>query len=242
MNAILRDIPSDPLSVQNKHYKVLALAVGFYLVAQTVQFILHWTILPHDIPLGEEIVTGQHPLNYVRLALVLASMFIMVPGYLILALNFYREQPLRSLVAATFFLFFCLFEMTYRSIELFQAVSTWGSAYASADPCMRAELFPKFQEFYSLVEVVYFPLLVSLLIGSACLCFAAIERRGHRLLALAMGIQALQQLARLASYVGVKSLNPMLAKTYFPAVVIVFGALLLWTLQQLRSTSAPPSR
>lgn len=226
---------SDLPLVRTVHYKVLAFALGYYLLAQTVQVVLRWTILPWAAALDESIVSDQHPLNYVRAVLVLTSMFVMVPGFLILSLSFYRERALLGLVAAVFFLFFCLFEVTYRSIELFQVTATWGAEYASAAPSARVELLPKFEIFYGAVEALYFPLLVSFLVASACLFFAAIGNPAHRLIAIGMGIHVLQQIARLTSYAGVEALNPALTATYFPIVVIVFGSALLWTFKRLRS-------
>src|SRR5687767_9734850 len=95
------------------HYRILAFVLAFYILAQLFQqYVLRLGPLSGVEGLEQTIVAGQHPLNYMRMTLVLFSMFLMVPGAIILGSHFYSARPLLSAVAVVFFLFFCLFEIT----------------------------------------------------------------------------------------------------------------------------------
>lgn len=217
------------------HYKLLALILTFYLVAQIFQqFVLRLGPLSSVEGLDETIVAGLHPLNYTRLVLILLSMFFMVPGFIILGLHFYKNSPLLSMVSIVFFLFFCLFETSYRSVQLFQVMMIWGTEYAQATAEARALLLPRFQTFYDTVNAIYFPLLFSLFLGSVCLFLASWKDTASKLVTIAMGIKAIQQISRLSSYTPFDMLNIFTGIWYFVLVAISFSLLILWAIRMSR--------
>lgn len=149
-----------------RHYNILVSLLAFYLAAQIFQqIILRVGPLSTAAGLEETIISGQHPLNIARLFLVLLSMFCMVAGYLILSLHFYEKAPLLSILSFVFFFIFCLFEIDYRSVELFQVVTVWGKEFTDSLPGERALLLGKFRSFNESVNAIYFPLLFSQLIA-----------------------------------------------------------------------------
>lgn len=224
---------------RHSHYTVLALLMTFYLVAQIFQqFVLRVGPLASVEGLEETIIAGQHPLNYMRMILILLSMFFMVPGFIILGLHFYRNSPLLSIVSIAFFLFFCLFETSYRSVQLFQVMMIWGKEYAQAGAEARAVLLPQFQTFYDTVNAIYFPLLFSMFLGSLCLFFASLKDATGKLITIAMGISAIQQLSRLSGYTPFDALNIFTGIWYFVLVALVFGLSIFWAIR-MASKSNP---
>ncbi|MBA4056857.1 MAG: hypothetical protein C0490_19240, partial [Marivirga sp.] len=127
-------------------------------------------------------------------------MFLMIPGFMLLTFHFYKANLFISAVALVFFILFCSFEITYRSVEYFQVVAVWGKEYVQASVSEKPNLFNKIKIFYDIVHAVYFPLLFSLMTGSLCLLFVSIKNRANRLVSFAMGIMAIQQISRLLGY------------------------------------------
>lgn len=220
------------------YYKILLFILVFYLLAQTFQFTIRLGALSPGGSLEEDIIKGQHPLNYVRRVLILLSMFLMVPGFTILSLHFYRKSWLASIVAVVFFIFFCLFEISYRSVELFQATAIWGREFVQVIPQDKARLLSRFQLFNDTIDAIYFPLLSSLLIGSLCICYASFKRKSDRLVTVAMGVSAVQQVARLSGYTG-SDLLAFLGRYYFPIVTVTFVLLIVWTIKASRDMRHP---
>jgi len=208
-------------------YTFLIAAFSFYLITQIFQqYVLLFGPLESIAGLDQSIVVSQHPLNKVRHISIYASMFVMVPAYILLGLHYYKRNKVISIVAITFFLFFCFFEIGYRSIYIFQVLMVWGKEYALAIPANRILLLPRFQYFFGTVEAIYFPLLLSLMVGSLCLLICSINEKPP-LLPIAMGISVLQQLSRLAAYTPFESLNIFSGVWYFVLVLITFSMLII---------------
>jgi hypothetical protein len=206
----------------------LIFALAFYLLAQAFQqYVLLAGPLASVAGLEQSIVAGQHTLNYVRYGLIYASMFLMVPVFVIVCLSFRKSHPVASTTALVFFVLFCTFEIGYRSVHLFQVAGAWGKEFVLADTIARATLLPRFQLFYQTVNALYVPLLLCLLAGSACLAWVAFQS-GNRLLFLAMIISAIQQLSRLAGYTPLHFLDVFTGIWYFVLVLFSFGLMIAW--------------
>jgi hypothetical protein len=223
--------------IRRPHYNLLIFILGFYFTAQVFQQYVRLGPLSGVEGLEQNIMADQHPLNYTRMVLILLSMFLMVPGAIILGLHFYQKSPLLSIVSIVFFLFFCLFETSYRSVQLFQVTMVWGSEFSRATPEIRAALLPKFQNFYDSVNALYFPLLFSLLLGSTCLLFASLKDNTSKLVSVAMGVHVIQQLSRLSSYTPFDALNIFTGFWYFLFVAIVFGLLIYWAVRMSQESA-----
>lgn len=186
----------------------------------------------------EAILAGQHSLNIARLSLILASIFLMVFGYSILTISFYREAPVFGILSMLFFIFFILFEISYRSVELFHIVLGLGGEYLHGSAETRARLLPHFQFFDRVVNAIYFPLLFSHLIASLCLAWAATKHHGGKLVVNAMGINSIRLVLRLSGFTPFGYLNIFSGVLYFPPVFVVFVLLMIWTWR--RSNSSYP--
>jgi hypothetical protein len=155
-------------------------------------------------------------------------MFLMVPGFLILGLYFYKQNPVMAILAIVFFIFFCLFEISYRSVNFFQVMSVWGKTFAQGDAATKAEMLPAFQDFYGTVNAIYFPLLSSLLLGSLFLIICTIKDPSAWPVTLGLAIKSVQQLSRLAGYTSLESLNVFTGIWYLVLVLISFGLIIYW--------------
>jgi hypothetical protein len=223
----------------SSHYSVLIIVFSFYIFAQLYQqFVLRWGPMASASGLQEMLIAGQDPLNYIRLVLILLSMFLMVAGSLILCLHFYPASPVLSILAFVFFLFFCLFEIGYRSVHLFQVTAVWGRDFAQATPEERASLLPRFQDFFGMVNAIYFPLLFSFLLASAFLFIASLKDSRSRLITAAMGIHIIQQLSRLSAYTPFAFLDVLSGIWYFPLVAAAFGLKIFWAIRLSRSAKS----
>jgi hypothetical protein len=164
--------------------------------------------------------------------LIYASMFLMVPAFIILGLHFYKQNPTVSIIAIVFLLLFCLFEISYRSVHIFQVLNIWGKEFAEAPIEYRVDLLPKFKYFYQTVNAIYFPLLTSLLVGSGCLCILSYKSK-EWIVSAAMAISSIQQISRLTSYTFFGFLNIFSGIWYFALVSITFVLLIIWTVRNI---------
>jgi hypothetical protein len=210
-------------------YKVVAFSLVFYLAAQIFQqYVLLLGPLSSVSGLEESIIAGQHPLNYARYVFVLFSMFLMVPGFLLLGLHFYKKDHMIAILAIIFFMFFCLFEIAYRSVQLFQVMMVWGKKFTEATPVERESLITMFQDFYGTVNALYFPLLLSLFLGSFFLFCLSVKSYADWPVSVAMGVSSIQQLSRLSGYTPFYFLDVFKGPWYFFMVLITFGLLIFW--------------
>jgi hypothetical protein len=218
-------------NVSTRYFLIFALS--FYLFAQTFQqFVLLAGPLASVTGIEQSILAGQHSLNSARHYLIYASMFLMVPAFIILGLHFFKQNPILSIVAIAFLLLFCLLEILYRSVHIFQVHHIWGKEFAEALVEYRMDLLPKFKYFYQTVNAIYFPLLTSLLAGSGCLCVLSYKSK-EWLVCTAMAISSIQQISRLTSYTPLNFLDVFSGIWYYILVFITFGLLIIWAVRDV---------
>jgi hypothetical protein len=151
-------------------YIVLAVILSFYLLAQIFQqYVILFSPISSPVDEKQAFVFSQDGLNFARLTLILFSMFFMVIAWAIICFHFYEVSRFRSVSAFIFLVFFCLFEVLYRSVELFTVVSVWGHEAAAAEGEDFERLADQYKMFNSLVSAIYFPLLFSQFLGSPIL-------------------------------------------------------------------------
>lgn len=188
------------------------------------------------------------PLNRARAFVLLLSFIPLMIAYTVLCAQKVRTAPRRAFVALVFLLSFCFFELAYRSIEFFVIDGLWTRALLeSTDALVRSTMQERLEVFGDLVRGVYFPLMLTQLIGSVFLFAATVPAaRADGLLRLAMAANTLRLTARLAStYGGVTWLASFNDRLYFPCVLLVMGALLAYLARAddaLTSPAAPPWR
>ena len=226
----------NPILIQRKHLDGLLFILLFYLGAQVFQqYVFRIGPMSHASGLEDFVVMGQHPLNLLRLFLVLVSMFLMAVGYTILSLYFFHNKPLLVVLAILFFLLFCFLEICYRSVELFQVVQVWGKAYVQETAEMKSILLRKIKDFDELVNAIYFPLLLAHLVGSGLLFFASMDDKATRLVTIAMAANSIRLGLRLTEYTPFTYLNIFGGAWYFPPVAIILLLLIVWTVKVKKS-------
>jgi hypothetical protein len=190
-----------------------ALCVAFYLAVQTFQFVVRRIA---GVPAGA-------PLDEARAVLLLVSHFALVPLYAAVALRRFRHAPAAAVCGVLFGALFVLFELAYRSIEVFVPgpIARWDE----------------------IVEAWYFPLLGAHLLSTTAFTVACWPRAGddgwQAVAAAAFGLNALRLVGRmLGGYAGVAPLAALSGPAYFPAMATVLALLLAWLVRQWRRAPA----
>ena len=225
------------MEINRRHYQVLFVILLFYLVAQLFQqYVLRLGVMSGIADLSDSIVAGQSFSNKTRLTLVLLSLFLMFIGYAILCLSFYSRRPVESLMALIFFAVFCGIEVCYRSVELFFIVFSIGNEFANGSTEARNELLPIITRFNDIVSSIYFPLLLAHLMGSIFLMLASRNEVTAKLVTIAMAINSIRLLLRLAEFTPFGFLNIFGGPWYFPPVAVIFVLLIAWTWKKILDT------
>jgi len=211
--------------MSSKAYSYLIFAFSFYLFAQAFQQVVLLGPLSSLSGLDQTILESQHPANLLRHFLIYTSMYLLVPAFILLGMGYWSQYKILAAVGTVFFIFFCFIEIAYRSVHIFQVLLVWGKEYAAVAAVDRPALLPKFQYFFGIVEAIYVPLLLSLMLGSLCLFSIGIKDKA-KLLTIAMGVSTLQQVSRLMSYTPFDFLNVFIGIWYFVPVAITFGCLI----------------
>lgn len=218
-------------------YQYLIFALSFYLLAQAYQqYVLLAGPLAGVQGLHSAILVSTHPLNVIRHVLIYLSMFLVLPAFVMLALR-YQAQKIFSRFAIIFFCTFCLIEIGYRSVYLFQYLNVTAIEYALATPEAQQHLLPQIQNFFATIEKVYLPLLSSLMLGSLFMLLASAKAK-TTWVSIAMAVSVLQQLSRLSGYTSLNFLNVFSGIWYFVLVAITFGCLLMATIRWRQASLA----
>ncbi|MBX2895461.1 MAG: hypothetical protein KF763_08460 [Cyclobacteriaceae bacterium] len=216
-------------------YRYLIFALAFYLFAQAYQqYVLLAGPLAGVQGLHSAILVSTHPLNVIRHVLIYLSMFLMLPAFVMLALR-YQMQKIFSRLAIIFFCTFCLIEIGYRSVYLFQYLNVTANEYALAAPEAQQHLLPQIQNFFAAIEKIYLPLLIALLLGSLFMLLASAKAKTNWM-TIAMAVSVVQQVSRLAGYTALSFLNVFSGIWYFVLVAITFGSLLIYVYEWRQQT------
>jgi hypothetical protein len=216
-------------------YRYLIFALTFYVLAQAYQqYVLLAGPLAGVQGLHSAILISAHPLNVIRHVLIYLSMFLMLPAFVILAMR-YQNQKIFSRLAVIFFCAFCLIEIGYRSVYLFQYLNITANEYALATPETQQQLLPQIQSFFATIEKGYLPLLSALMLGSLFILLASAKAKTTGV-SIAMAVSVLQQLSRLSGYTSLNFLNVFSGIWYFVLVAITFGCLIMATIQWRQQT------
>jgi membrane protein YdbS with pleckstrin-like domain len=217
-------------------YLILTIILSYYLFSQLFQqYVLRISSISNPISEEEAFLFSQHWLNYARLWMILISMFLMAIAWVIIYFHFRRLSHYWSLSALIFLLLFCLFEIFYRSIELFMVVPAWGPDIIQAQGDHREKLLGHYAMWDSFVTAIYFPLLFSQLLGSLIFAYLANEANS-RLFKIAMILNGTRLVLRLSDYVGLPELNIFSGFWYFPPVAIIFIMMILWSYKEFRKS------
>lgn len=221
----------------NNPYLVLVIILSFYLVSQVFQqYVLRFSPISHPVSEEQAAVFIHHWLNIARLSTILFSMFLMVIAWVIIYLHFRNINAVWSLCALIFLVFFCFFEIGYRSLELFMVVLDWGSELSAAQGILNDKIRDQNAAFDSFVSAIYFPLLFSQLLGSLILLYLS-KQAGASLFFIAMTLNAVRLVLRLSDYAGLPELNIFSGPWYFPPVAVIFVLLIWWSYREYEKST-----
>ena len=185
------------------------------------------------------------PAQLARRAAILVSMFGLAAAFTVICRQRARTHPGLGMTGLVFLLMFCFLEISYRSVELFTVQLGWGRELAAAgDPALRAGLLARVDAFSDVVDGIYFPLLLTQLVGSACLLFTVrMERAGDAYLGASMAVNVFRLAGRIAGgHLGMTALNPFNSAWYFPLVTLMLVLLLAYCLRADWADPPPTGR
>lgn len=214
-------------------YLLATICLALYLAAQVLQFVLLRLVLSSPASPHEEMLARLAPAETLRATLLLLSHFCLVPVYIAIAVRRWRHAPGAAACGVVFGAAFVLFEVSYRSLDLFLVSHGWAAAYAAApDPALieRTALWEQ------AVSAWYFPLLAAHLLASLSFLITATPReRGawDALLQIAFPLNALRLTGRiLAGWPGIEWLKPLSGPFYFPPMATFLVLLTIWLARQ----------
>jgi hypothetical protein len=215
---------------------VATACLGLYLAAQILQLILFRVVLSRPDGAEAELLARLEPAETLRAVVILLSHFCLVPVYVAVALRRWPHAPGAAACGVLFGLAFVLFELSYRTIDLFLVSRGWAPAYAAADATVRAALLERTALWEQAVGAWYFALLSAHLLASICF-LAAFARREpgawDGLAQLAFAINTLRLIGRiLAGWPGVAWLKPLSGDFYFPPMAAFLVLLIVWLARQ----------
>jgi hypothetical protein len=220
----------------NNPYLVLVIILCYYLATQIFQqYVLRFSAISHPVNEEQAALSIHHWLNITRLGTILFSMFLMVIAWVIVYVHFRNISIFWSLCALIFMLFFCFFEIAYRSLELFMVVLDWGSEIQAAKEPFKDKFRDQNAMFDSFVSAVYFPLLFSQLLGSLILLYLS-KKSAEQLFLFAMILNSVRLVLRLSDYAGLPELNIFSGPWYFPPVAVIFVILIWWSYREFKKS------
>lgn len=211
----------------------LKFAAGTALYYALTQLIQSWLTprIPRSPDFDTAAAAENHPYNLLRYRLVLSSMFLLVFVFCGVTLVKISSAPGLVVPGVIFGLLFVFMEILYRSVELFGVNRVLIPRYlAENDPAVKTSLRVLIETFSTGVVALYFPLLLGHFSASVLFALALIGDGGlASLTAVALFLNALRLLLRtLAMHAGVRSLNPLNTRIYYPVVISTYTLLSLW--------------
>jgi hypothetical protein len=217
-------------------YLLATACLALYLGAQILQLVLRVWILPAPGSAHEEMLARLGPAETLRATVLLLSHFCLVPVYVAVALRRWGHAPGAAACGVVFGAAFVLFEVSYRTVDLFLVSHGWAAAYTTADAGARTLLLERTALWEQAVGAWYFALLAAHLLASIGFLVAAARReRGawDLLLQLAFALNALRLIGRiLASWPGMAWLKPLSGSFYFPPMASFLLLLIVWLARQ----------
>lgn len=230
---------------EQRRYRLAGFCVLFFIVAQMFQEIASRLWIP-DAPGPEQALQIYLlPVDRVRALLILASILTLVIPYITIAMRHWRTTPIAAATGLIACIAFVGFEFATRSLDLFVVGQSWAIAFhSSTSAAEKATIVHRYVLWSEMVRGIYFPLMLSFLVGSAAFAYAIWqdEDRWSRLASLAFALNALRLLGRIAStFAGQRWLDPLNNTAYFPIVFVINCMLAAWFFHLARTRAAPVS-
>ncbi len=238
-----QDLPSSLIPLE-RYQAARALLCGAGAVCAVlnlaIQCFQNWVFhkLPEDAAGAAAMAVRASALDRMRAAAVLLSITLLFIILTATAFDRVRRAPGAALVGFAGTVLFTLFELGYRSVDLFYISIHTVSAYQAAElePVKQA-LIARVTEWDSLVSAIYFPLVLGGFTANAAFALAMRHERGWagRVGFIAFAVNALRLIPRLLSFAGVSALEPLNELLYFPVLLINNPGLAFWLWDSSRS-------
>ena len=217
-------------SLSKRSYLRAAFICILYIVIQCFQEYVFQTV-PQPQNIEEELNQGFHTLHLIRSALLLSIFFVLVYVYAVVVYCDFNNNRLMYSLAFIAMLFFCLLEIGLRSIEFFyiQIDLVWNYMLSKGQEGKKIAL-QNFNLFKSVQRSLYFPLLISQLIGSIIIArLFPIKPKVNTLIKLAFGLNACRLLLRVGEmFFYMKFLDHINGILYLPLAFIIYGSIAIW--------------
>lgn len=221
------------MQLQPGHFRLAGIALCMFVAAQLFQALCIVFWIPETQAPAADYAVRLGWVDRSRSLAVLFGIMGLAVAYAVIALDRFAKAPLASLLAFGFAMFFILFELLHRGLDLIMVSQQWAGAFATAaDPAARETLIQRLDLWGSFSGAFYFPLLLSGLVAWTCFAIATWNAGNGwlRLASFAFAINALRTLGRLLnSYTGIDTfdfLNGFAA--YLVLVLLVNAMLVVW--------------
>lgn len=224
------------------HFRWAGLCVCLFLATQIFQGLCLLLWLPPPDSAAAALDNRLHPLDVARRLAVLAGLLAMAVPYAVIALDRFARMPVASVLGLVFAMFFLLFELLHRGLDLAIVSREWAVQFAAVtEAAQREALVDRFDGWAAATRGIYLPLLLSGLIAWTCYAIATWNGDGgrwSRLAAVAFVANASRVLARiLVAYAGAA----WLAFTdglhvYLVTTIAIYGALAVWLFRRATPT------
>jgi hypothetical protein len=214
---------------------------GYVVAAITQRIIRAFFVAANALPAQAMLLRCQTA-DLFRATLVLLSIFMSLVVFAAIAINRVKRAPGAVLLGLASGVVFVGLEVWYRSIDLFLVSLHWAREFRDANvETVKQQLLERTTEWERLVEALYFPLLVALLltVASFALALAGDRRRWARLAALGWTLYGTSILLRiLGGYVGLGWLEPFNIRAYLPCAAAGYGLSAIWLWREGRAPAS----
>lgn len=217
-------------SLSKRSYLIAAFICILYIAVQCFQEYVFQTI-PQPQNIVDELNQGFHTLHLIRSALLLLIFFVLVYVYAVIVYTDFNSNRLMYSLAFIAMLFFCLIEIGLRSIEFFyiQIDLVWNYMLSKGQAGKETAL-ENFNLFKLVQRSLYFPLLISQLIGSIIIArLFSVKPKFNILIKFAFGLNACRLLLRVGEiFLYMSFLDHINGILYLPLAFIIYGSIAIW--------------
>lgn len=224
-----KEIMSD---ISRQKFLLAGVCCLVFVVAQIAQRIIFFTVPIAESGLSE-LQTLGHPLHIARSLSVLLSIVLLLFPFVLFAR--YGKTFVTQTVIIIFFSGFVLYELGYRSVELFLVQLKWAPR-VMASIQVEGGLLSKFELFKEIKNAVYFPLLLCHGAGSALTARYVPFQGADKILKAALLVNALRVFLRIGGmFFGIQWMNTLTGTYYFPFILLIWIPITLWCFLRFRS-------
>jgi hypothetical protein len=219
--------------ITSKRARTIAAIIAFaYIFVQSFQSYVFSVLPPTNSP-TDEFLQGSLSINLWRATVLLIAFWGLLYVFLIVCVQNLKSNFTATVFAFLGFLIFCLLEICLRSVELFYFQIHLPAVYRqTVSVTEQKAITDSVANFQSIQLALYFPLMLSQMIGSIVLA-ATFERnvRLNYLIILALALNGLRLVLRIfGMFLHINWLDNFSNGLYLPFVLVVFALIGIWLL------------